>query len=178
MCYNFKDHQMQRGENMTCRLIRITSKPSSYKKYCEVFQKTEYSILGKGQELPPLAKMMMRVNAVSHTWSEKEFLEIVKDPNQVLFFFETNGKINGFSYIVYKENYCCDIVEFTVHDKGKGLGRIYFNELLKEFSKRKITSVRLQCPPHLQGAQAFWRRIGFHIVLPYNDIFEFKVNNR
>ena len=108
---------------MAYRLIRVSSESDSYELYREVFLQTEYSILlGKRQELPPYAKMMMRLNAAKYLWTEEKFLEIINDPNQAVYFFETNGKINGFSYIVYK-GVDCDIVDFAVHDKGKGLGR-------------------------------------------------------
>ena len=160
---------------MAYRLIRVSSKSGSYDLYREVFLQTEYSIqLGKGQELPPYAKILMRLNAAKFLWSEEEFLKVISDPNQAVYFFETNGKINGFSHIVYK-GLDCDIVDFTVHDKGKGLGRTYFQQLKKEFSKHGVTTIRLQCPVHLQGAQAFWRKIGFQIVPPYHDIFIYQI---
>lgn len=163
---------------MAYRLIRATSKSGFYDLYREIFLQIEYSILlGKGQELPPYAKMLMRGNAEKFLWSEEEFLEKMKNPNQAVYFFETNGKINGFSYIVYKGKYC-DIVEFTVHDKGKGLGRIYFQELKREFSKHGVTTIRLQCPSHLQGSQAFWQKIGFQLVPPYQDIFAYSISIR
>lgn len=160
---------------MAYRLIRATSKSGSYAVYQKVFLQTEYSILiGKGQELPPYAKLMMRINAAKFLWTEEKFLEVINDPNQAVYFFEINGRINGFSYIVYKEANC-DIVEFTVHDKGKGLGRTYFQQLQKEFSKHGVSTIRLQCPVHLQGAQAFWRKIGFKIAPPHHDIFIYQI---
>lgn len=160
---------------MAYRLIRVSSESDSYELYREVFLQTEYSILlGKRQELPPYAKMMMRLNAAKFLWTKEKFLEVINDPNQAVYFFETNGKINGFSYVVYK-GIDCDIVDFTVHDKGKGLGRTYFLQLRKEFSNRGVTTIRLQCPVHLQGAQAFWRKVGFKIVPPYHDIFIYPI---
>ena len=160
---------------MAYRLIRATLKSDSYDLYRKLFLETEYSILiGKRQQLPPYAKLMMQINAAKYLWTEEKFLEIINDPNQAVYFFETNGKINGFSYIVYK-GVDCDIVDFAVHDKGKGLGRTYFQQLRKEFSKHGVSTIRLQCPAHLQGAQAFWRKIGFRIVPPHNDIFIYQI---
>lgn len=143
------------------RLIRMTSK--DYQDYCEVFSKIEYSVLGKGMELPLITRLLMKKEVIAHTLDIICFQRAINDPSQGFYFFEVDGVYKGFLQLKFVTDTCCDIVEFSVHEKGIGLGRKMFQETLSILKKQKITRVRLYCHDELKGAQAFWKKMGFHV---------------
>ena len=100
---------------MECRLIRITA--DDHQKYSDIYSKTEYSFFEKGHSLPPFARMMMKAAILSNTLSQSKFIETINTPGHEMYLFETDGQVNGFTYIIYKNKYCCDIVEFMVVSK-------------------------------------------------------------
>lgn len=144
------------------RLIRMTSK--DYQDYRDVFSKIEYSVLlGKGMELPPLTRLLMKKEVIAHTLDIICFQRAINDPTQGFYFFEVDGVYKGFLQLRFVDATCCDIVEFSVHEKGVGLGRKMFNELLLVLKTHGIKIVRLYCHDELKGAQAFWRKMGFSV---------------
>ena len=141
---------------MMYRLVRITS--NDYRDYRRSYEKIEYSFFKKGEEEPLLAQKVreMTKGAIK---GKGEFLDEVEDSKRELYFFKNeNDEIKGIAILVFDSN-ICDIYQFAVFAKGKGLGTLLYNEILKIIKEHKPYKITLFCP--YEGASLFWKKQGF-----------------
>ena len=136
-------------------LVRITS--DDYRNFRRAYSKIEYSFFKKGEEQPWITKAVreMTQGAIK---TKMEFLEEVKDPNRELYFFVIDGEIQGIVELIFGKKEC-NIYEFAIFEKGKGLGTMLFQEVLSVIKEHKSKKIILWCP--YEGSQIFWRKQGF-----------------
>lgn len=138
------------------RLVRITS--NDYRDYRRSYEKIEYSFFKKGEEEPLLAQKIreMTKGAIN---GKGEFLNEVEDSKRELYFLkDQNDEIKGIAILIFDNN-SCDIYQFAVFEKGKGIGTLLYNELLKVIEEHKPHKLTLFCP--YDGAIIFWKKLGF-----------------
>jgi len=68
-------------------------------------------------------------------------------------------RITSNDYREYRRAYTR--IEYSFFEKGKGLGTILYNEVLKIIKQHKCKRIELWCP--FVGAQIFWRKKGFSL---------------
>lgn len=151
------------------RLIRITS--DDYRNFRRVYSKIEYSFFKKGEEQPEVIKTIMEMTQ-NFIKGKGEFLDEVENPNNELYFFTIDGKIQGIVELIFSQNSnSCNIYQFAVFEHGKGWGTIFYQETLKIIKEHNSKKISLWCP--YDGAQIFWRKQGF--VPKQNNLFEKRI---
>ncbi|MBE5819820.1 MAG: GNAT family N-acetyltransferase [Clostridiales bacterium] len=142
---------------MLHRLVRITS--NDYREYRRAYTRIEYSFFEKGKA-DPFNSDEMKEMMKEGIKGKGEFLDFVENPKNELYFFEVDNEIQGITVLTFSQNSCI-IDQFSVFEKGKGLGTILYNEVLKIIKQHKCKRIELWCP--FVGAQIFWRKKGFSL---------------
>lgn len=139
------------------RLVRITS--DDYRDYRRTRSKVDYSYFPKGESHPVFEKIVRDAceSAIPTKW---EFLENIAAKDKAAYFFKDGDEIKGIVELVFTNNEC-NILEFSVLERGKGLGTIFYEEILKVIKEKRATKIILWCP--FPGAQEFWRSMGFGV---------------
>lgn len=142
---------------MTHQLIRATS--NDYRTFRKAYQNINYSFFLKGEEQPLLSKKINEMTQ-SAIKGRGEFLDEVENPNKEIYFFEVDGEIQGIVELIFSANNICNIYQFAVFEQGKGLGTLFYEEVLKIIKEHHSRKITLWCP--YDGAQVFWRKQQFN----------------
>jgi len=74
--------------------------------------------------------------------------------------FKSNEKIIGFAVYSKCDIYAeIDILEINRDYRKKGFGKIFFKQIVQEFTNQNIIAIKLFCQP--RASEHFWRRMGF-----------------
>ena len=146
------------------QLVRLTS--DDYPKYRKTYARISYSIFRKGEE-QFLDQEMVRKAVHDQIKTRTKFLKEVNDPNYEFYFYtDHNGQIQGFVELIF-DGCFCNLYEFAVFQKGKGLGAKLYSEIQNIIQQRGCKKIILWCP--FEGSKVFWRKMGFSSKP--NDIF-------
>lgn len=148
------------------RLIRATS--SDYRTYRRSFEKLEYSFFEKEEENSSLTKKIMKdAYDVEPIYGRGKYLDLIESANFEIYFFEKDGEVIGFVELIFSEA-VCTINNFSVFEHGKGLGTLMFQETLNIIRSHHSQKITLWCP--YNGAQIFWKKMGFQKKAKYRPI--------
>lgn len=136
-------------------LVRLT--PDDYRDLRKTYAQIEYSHSVKGEEIL-FDHSLYRTITSKAIRTRPQFMEEYNTPGREMYFLKDGDEIKGFVELFFYDS-MCEIIEFAVLEKGKGLGSVLFDKTMEIIKEHKIRNVQLWC--EFAGAQVFWTKKGF-----------------
>lgn len=137
-------------------LVRLTS--SNYRDYRRSMNKVEYSFANKNGTQNLLNAKIATEFSRDYILGKGEFLDMIEKPEVEMYVFRNDAEENIGIVILTFSKRSCNIHDFAVFEKGKGLGTELYEEI-KKIIISKSKEITLFCP--FEGAQEFWKTMGF-----------------
>lgn len=88
-----------------------------------------------------------------------DFLDEIEKPNTAMYVYKNDAEENiGIAILTFSKR-TCNIHDFAVFEKGKGLGTELYKQIKELILAKGCKEVILWCP--FEGAQEFWKAMDF-----------------
>lgn len=137
-------------------LMRLTE--SNYRDYRRSLTKVEYSFTKRGSQNLVDAHLVAQISK-SSILGKGDFLDEIEKPNTAMYVYKNNAEENiGIAILTFSKR-TCNIHDFAVFEKGKGLGTELYKQIKEVIIEKGCKEVTLWCP--FEGAQEFWKAMDF-----------------